>query len=350
MKRAALTGCLTLVALTAFSRGAFAEGTDRVLVLPFHEGAPKPRGVVVDEVKSAPTFVEGQTRTALGGLKRTLIQGDEESKARAAVKDGVADTSGEFADAAKVATADWTVVGTTQATEDGVRVELFVYQVKTSRLESLVRELQGNNREAQLAEMLGLLLTEAGIGTNDIVWKVNPTFGKGEKPRHADEPGAPKAPDDPNAWAYGKTTPFSVNLGLGGYAAASRPSNATGSSFSLSIEAALGYAVVKSLELRVNTGVGVIDPKAFHVDGGARYAFTVSQSARLYAGPELTLGMFMPLGGDKTARFLTRGAAFFGVGLGEHAQVEAMFESLAAPGGSGALVIMGGSLRGGARF
>ena len=48
------------------------------------------------------------------------------------------------------------------------------------------------------------------------------------------------------------------------------------------------------------------------------------EDRRLYAGPELTLGMFMPLGGDKTARFLTRGAAFFGVGLGEHAQVEAI--------------------------
>ena len=198
--------------------------------------------------------------------------------------------------------------------------------------------------------MLSLLLTDKGIGVSDIAWKVAPNFGKGEKPRHAEAEAPKTLPDDPNAWAYGKTTPFSVHLGLGGYAAAARPANAAGSSFSLSIEGAIGYAVVKSLELRANVGVGVIDPKALHVDGGARYAFTVSSASRLYAGPELSLGMFMPLGGDKTARFLTRGAAFFGVALGEHAQVEAMIETLAAPGGSGALVILGGSLRGGARF
>ncbi|MFO0666751.1 MAG: hypothetical protein U0174_22565 [Polyangiaceae bacterium] len=337
----------TLFALSTLSANAWA---DRVLVFPFHEGAPKPRGAVVDEVKSAPPFVENQTRTALGALKHTMVAGEEEAKARAAVKDGVADTSEEFREAGNLASADWTLVGSTQPTEDGVRVELFVYQVKTARLESLVRELQGSNREAQLEEMLARLLSATGIGTGDIVWNVAPKYGPGEKPRHAEEPTTPKAPPDPNAWFYGKNAPFSISAGLGGYVAAARPSNATGDSFTLNIEGALGYVAVKSLELRANVGVGVIDPKALHVDGGARYAFTLSPGARLYAGPELSFGMFMPIGGDKTARFLARGAGFFGVGFGEHAQVEAMAELFAAPGGSGALVLVGGSLRGGVRF
>lgn len=346
-KRAALSFGTTLLTLCSLSTSAWA---DRVLVLPFHEGAPRPRGVVVDEVRSAPAAVETSTRTALTALKHEMVSGDDEAKARATIKDGVADTSGEFLEAGKLAAADWTLVGATQPTEDGVRVELFVYQVKTARVESLVRELQGSNREAQVEEMLSLLLSAQGIGTKDIVWKVAPVYAKGEKPRHAEEPTVPSAPPDPNAWFYSKNTPFLLSAGVGGYVAASRPSNATGSSFTLNIEAAFGYAVAKSLELRANVGAGVIDPKAFHLDGGARYAFTLSSASKLYAGPELTLGMFLPLGGDKTARFLTRGAGFFGVAIGERAQVEAMAEVLAAPGGTGALVIVGGSLRGGVRF
>ena len=41
----------TLFALSTLSANAWA---DRVLVFPFHEGAPKPRGAVVDEVIGVP--------------------------------------------------------------------------------------------------------------------------------------------------------------------------------------------------------------------------------------------------------------------------------------------------------
>jgi hypothetical protein len=86
------------------------------------------------------------------------------------------------------------------------------------------------------------------------------------------------------------------------------------------------------------------------MDGGARFMFGVAKTARLYAGPEATLGFFVPFGGDESARFLLRPAGVVALGIGEHVQVELLGEVLAAFGGSGSIVLGGGQARAGGRF
>jgi hypothetical protein len=71
---------------------------------------------------------------------------------------------------------------------------------------------------------------------------------------------------------------------------------------------------------------------------------------RLFAGPEASFGVFMPLGGDKQARFLFQPSAFVALGLGEHVQLEVAFDAPIAAGGTGTLVLMGGTARALVRF
>jgi hypothetical protein len=62
------------------------------------------------------------------------------------------------------------------------------------------------------------------------------------------------------------------------------------------------------------------------------------------------LGTHVALGADKTARFLSQGSAFVSLGLGEQFQIEIAGDIGAALGGSGTLVLGGGTARGVVRF
>ena len=140
---------------------------------------------------------------------------------------------------------------------------------------------------------------------------------------------------------YAERHPIAPGMGIGFYGAIARPANARGSSFSSSLELTLGYAlpdVAKGLEARGNVGFSIAGPASFHMDAGARYALPIAASARVYAGPEASLGVFAPFGGDEKPRLLLRAAGFLAVGVGEQFQAEVLAELAAAPGGSGAQI------------
>ena len=99
------------------------------------------------------------------------------------------------------------------------------------------------------------------------------------------------------------------------------------------------------IELRGIFTSQVLGPRALAIAAGGRYAIGVLPQYRIYVGPELLLGAHVALGADKTARFLTQGSAFVAVGLGERVQVEVAGDLAAALGGSGTLLIGGGTGR-----
>ncbi len=76
-----------------------------------------------------------------------------------------------------------------------------------------------------------------------------------------------------------------------------------------------------------------------------RYALPLLPQYRIFFGPELLLGAHVALGADKTARFLTHGAAFVSFGIGERIQLEVLGDLAAALGGSGTLILGGGTGR-----
>ena len=80
------------------------------------------------------------------------------------------------------------------------------------------------------------------------------------------------------------------------------------------------------------------------------YAIPIVPTIRLFAGPELQIGFFMPPGGDQQARFLVHPSAFVSLGLGDRVQLELAPDFPMAIGGTGTLVLAAGSVRGLFRF
>ena len=173
-------------------------------------------------------------------------------------------------------------------------------------------------------------------------------------PKPADAASLKPAPPAPPAQrhVYAEGRPFALGVGVGVLGALSRPSNARGPSTAALIDGVAAYAIesVPGLEARLHGAGAIAGPTSFSIDGGARYAFPVVPSARVFAGPELAAGAFFPLGGERTARFLARGAAIVALGIGDRVQLEISGDVAVAPGGGGTLLFGGGTLRGLARF
>ncbi len=141
-----------------------------------------------------------------------------------------------------------------------------------------------------------------------------------------------------------------MGLGPSVLAAADRPANARGSATTLAVSGSFGYALpsVQGLELRADVGGGVIAPRSFFATVGARYAF--APLGKLYVGPELMLGAFVPIGGDKKARFLAVAAPTVGYAVTSQLSVEAHGDVAYAAGGTGGLLLVGGGARAWVRF
>jgi hypothetical protein len=109
----------------------------------------------------------------------------------------------------------------------------------------------------------------------------------------------------------------------------------------------VGYAfdAVPGLEARGVLTSQVIGPGALVIAAGGRYAIPILSQFRFFVGPEVLLGAHVALGADKTARFLSQGSAFASIGIGEQLQVEIAGDLGAALGGSGTLVLGGGTAR-----
>ncbi len=297
------------------------------------------------------------TKAAAVAKGHTLASDSEMLAAQMAVKDGTADTSEEYRAAGRASGSQWTVGGRVDPKEGGYRLELEACQVETGRVESLARDITPADATAEIGEMLALLLRPEGIGTADIPWQ----HGKPKPPKPVPPPTppppvpppTPPPPPPPPAvkHAYAEGHPLALGGGVALTSALSRPKNATGSPTALSLEASGGYALdaLPGLELRADFAGSVVGPGSIFFDAGARYAIPIVPTARLFVGPEATIGAFFTTGGDRTARFYARGSAFVALGIGERVQVD-LSADIAPVLGSSTLVLAGGTLRGLVRF
>lgn len=346
-----------MFALTFASK--LAHAADKVTVLPFAPVQATSKG----ELAEARRWAREAAR-----LRGFEGPGPSETlSAEMAVKDGTADTSDEYRAAGRASGAKWTVSGrvervdiapqaTPNGQEDGYtyyRLELEACQVDTGRVESLTRDVDADDAPNEIAEMLALLLRPEGIANAELPWSKGP-----HKPKPKPKPVAPPPPPPPPpaapkpSHAYAEGHPFAIGPSIGISNALARPEGARGPSWAMPVGGAFGYALaqVPGLELRGVFTSQVIGPRALEMAAGARYAIGVAPSYRVFIGPELLAGAHVALGADKTARFLAHGAAFAAVGIGEHVQVEIAGDLAAALGGSGTLLLGGGTTRALVRF
>lgn len=326
---------------------------DRVTVLPLGgSGATKQELDVMKE----------HVREAAQDKGHKLPTASEQITAEMAVKDGVADTREELTAAGRASSADWTVGGRVESRGHFVRVEIEACQVSTGRVESMARNIEPTQERRKLGEMLGLLLRPEGIANAAIPWlnEAPPEPPKEAPPALPPAPPAAPAPKEPlppkeppgPPRVYAQNKPFAVGLGAGALAAIGRPEKASGNATTLALLGSFGYALdaVPGLELRGEVGGGVVAPRSVFFSAGARYAWMALPRAGLYLGPEVGLGGFFPVGGDKTGRFLLRGSPMVGLALADAFSVEAFGDVMLAPGGTGALVLVGGGARAVVRF
>ncbi len=344
MPRWLLVAAVLLVATPAFA--------DKVLVLPL-QSVGSATSTQLDQVRAA-------TRTAVVDLSHTIATDAEVVTAQVAVTDGVADTSGEYRAAGRASSSDWTVGGRVEEHGKTYRLELEACQISTGRVESLAREIDPPHATTQIREMLAILVRPQGIANADIPWeRGGPSPAPKEEPPPPPAPAAPKPPPAPPPpprppairHRYAENQPWGLGLVGGAMGALHRPSNAVGSSASGTLGGTFAYAFssVPGLELRAD-GIGTIaGPKSLNLEAGARWAFPLVPSVRLFAGPEAELGTFVTFAGDKTARFLLHGAAFVALGIGENVQLE-LAGDVDYAAGSAPLVLGGGALRALVRF
>jgi hypothetical protein len=344
-------GALLLLAAPALA--------DKVLVLPF-QGIGSAPSAELEQARVA-------TTTAVTALSHKLPSQSEMTTAQVAVKDGVADTSEEYLAAGRASSSDWTVGGHFEAYGATYRLELEACQIGSGRVESLVREIDPSLATKQIGEMLAILLRPQGIDNADIPWErvtMSPAVPKPPPPppptpEPPPPPPPPKAPPPPPAirHSYAENQPIAFGLSASLLGALHRslppgvPASEVGSSTAGTLGGTLAYALaaVPGLELRVDGDGSIAGPKSFTLAGGARYAIPIVPTVRLFAGPESEVGVFATFAGDKTARFLLRGAAFVAMGFGEHTQLE-LAADIDYAAGSTSLVLGGGTLRALVRF
>lgn len=323
---------------------------DRVTVLPL-SGA----GVTKQELDD----VRARTREGAADKRHALSNDAEQGAAERAVKDGVADTRDEYTAAGKASNAEWAIGGRVESRGHYYRVEIEACQVSTGRVESLARNVERAEERRKVGEMLGLLLRPEGITNANIPWlneappaapvaKEEPPPPKPTPPVEPPKPVVPREPEPPPR-PYAENKPFAVGVGAGVLSAVGRPANASGAATTVDLLGSFGYALeaVPGLELRGELGGGIVAPRSVFFAAGARYMWTIR---RVVLGPELEVGAFFPVGGDKEARFLVRGSPVVGIALADTFAIEAFGDAMLAPGGTGMLVLVGGGARGVVRF
>ena len=342
---------------------------DKVAVLPFDsaKAVPKPE---LDEVRA-------WTKKAVTSRGDTLPSESEMLSAEMAVKDGAADTSSEYRAAGRASGSKWTVTGHVERIElppmkepDGkeqpaytaYRVELEVCQVDSGRVETLARDVDPDDAEGEIAEMLALLVRPEGLANAEIPWKLGAPHKRKAKPKPAPPPEPPKPPPPPPPppppsepvvkHAYAEGHPLAVGASIGVSNALARPDQARGPSWAMPIGGVVGYAFEEApgVELRGVFTSQVVGPKALAIAAGGRYAIPLLPQYRVFVGPEVLLGTHIAIGADKVARFLAHGSAFAAIGIGEQLQLELCGDLSAALGGSGTLILGGGTARALVRF
>ncbi len=331
--------------------GAAWGAGDRVAVLPFVASGGGTTSAELDAARKA-------TREAVTGIHDVLPSDAETASAEHSAKDGVADTSAEYREAGRIAATQWTVAGHVDRHGDTYRLEIDACQVSSGRVESLAREITPAQAERQIAEMLALLLRSQGVGDEVPPWDAPtpPPAAPAPAPVPAAAappiPVAPPEPPPPPLPAYGENHPFAIGVGGAGLTAFSRSSMARGSPAAAFVtgNAAYAFGGLHGLELVANFAGSVVGPSSFWAYGGLRYEIRLARRAPVFLGPELDVGAFFDLGGDKDPRFLMSAALPVVVAIGERLQLEAYPQLAYAAGGTAGLAFGGGGLRAVVRF
>jgi hypothetical protein len=330
------------VAATSMASTALA---DKVAVLPFLATS----GVTTTDLDAA----RDATRGAAVALSHRLPTEAELLTAQMSAKDGVADTGEEYRAAGRASTSDWTVVGHLEGHGLTYRIELDVCQIESGRIETLAREITPAQAQQQIGEMLALLLRPQGLANAVIPWERSgpppPPAPTPEPPKEPAPPPQPPPPPPPPAvkHAYAEGHPFALGLFGGLTNAFSRPATPVATSAAAGLVGVTGaYAITGApgLELRADVDSSIAGPKSLAMDIGARYAIPLVPSARLYFGPEGTVGGFFATGANPVPRALLNGTAFVSLGIGERVQVE-IAGNIQYAAGSPSLALGGGIAR-----
>lgn len=333
-----------LLALLA-PRLALAE---RVAVLPF-QSVGNATSVDLDKARAT-------TRAAVLDRKHTAPTDSQMLTAEMAFKGELGGGAKAFQAAGRASSSDWVVRGLVETHGATYHLELEVCQVETGRKETLAREIDPAKEIVQVSEMLALLLRPEGIANADIPWErgtqgVAPPVKPNDTKVIAKPPELPPGPP-PVRHVYAGGRPIVVGLDVSLLSALHRPSVAQGPATSMQLGGAFGYALLQipGLELRGNLGGAIAGPSSLTIDAGARYMLPIVPTKRIFFGPELGLGTFITLGAEKTARFLARGSLVGSLGVGDRWQIELVGDFDYAAGGSGSLLLFGGTARGAFRF
>jgi hypothetical protein len=323
---------------------------DKVTVLPFSSSS-NATAAQLEEARSA-------TKKAALSLKHRLPTDAEMTTAEMAIRGSTAPTTEQYRAAGRASSSDWTIAGRDEVHGGSYRLELEVCQVDTGRVESLFREIDSAHAVEQIAEMLALLLRPEGIGNADIPWlkgTPKPPPPPEVMPPKVEPPKPPPPVENvppPVRHVYAEKHPIALGVGLSALSALRRAPNASGSAFALHLGGTFAYAIeaLRGLEIRGGLSASVSGPAAILFDAGARYMFPLAPTKRLFGGPELTIGGFGTLGGERTTRFLMHSALVLALGLGERVQLELSGDLAFAPGGGTSLILGGGTMRGLFRF
>lgn len=348
----ALATAVLLAAPSAFA--------DRVALLPSHGGANPDARVTLD----------GELARGLAALGHTVIPANA---AASGVADGVADTPEEYRQVGVAARADWVLVGSVEPAVTTTRVELVASLMHLGRIESVAREVEIAKADAQVQEMLRVLIRPEGVGAGELPWEKSlPVPPKPPPPQGVvPPPPQPLATPEPvivkPPYARGNHGFFGAVLGFS--VPAARPSGASGSGASLTGALRGGYAIGDSgFAPFAELGGNLVGPQALWISGGARYllgpAFATNSGVALFLGPEVQVGAFVRLpGADVTGPNGTvysgeseahpvLGAAFdLALALSPSFQLEAQLGNLRfLPASSGSIVLLGATLGGSLRF
>jgi hypothetical protein len=371
----ALSAAVLLAAPSAFA--------DRVALLPSHGGAnADPRAALDSEL--------GRALTALG---HTVIPANA---AAAGVLDGVADTPEEYRQVGSATHADWVLVGSVEPAVTSTRVELTAALMQLGRIESVAREIDTGKADAQVKEMLAVLIRPEGVGAGELPWeRSGPRPPAPAAPPPSAPPPVPAPPPPPplsprppdgqagiayvlgrrDVWpAYSAGNRAFIGAVVGASVPAARPSGASGSGASFTGALRGGYAIGDSgFEPFAELGANLVGPQALWVAGGARFLWnpTLNRSSDgglrggpLFLGPEALVGAFVRLPGasvtapDGTTYSGTAdahpvlGAAFdLALALSPSFQLEAELGNLRwIPASGGSILLLGATLGASVRF
>jgi hypothetical protein len=361
MRAGSIASAFAMAVLLA-APSAFA---DRVALLPAHGGA----------TPDARAALDGELARGLTALGHTVVPA---SAAAAGVLDGVADTPEEYRQVGLATKADWVLVGSVEPAVTTTRVELVASLVQLGRIESVAREVAIAQADAQVQEMLRVLIRPEGVGAGELPWEKGVPLPPKPPPVVAPPPPPVVAPPPPPVvapepvvakppYARGNHGVFGAVLGVSGPAA--RPSGASGSGASFTGALRGGYAIGDSgFEPFAEFGGNLVGPPALWISGGARYllgpVLATNSGVALWLGPEALVGAFVRLAGpDVTGANGTVysassearpvfGAAFdLALALSPSLQLDAQLGNLrVVPTSAGAIVLGGATLGASLRF